>query len=46
MFDFALHMPADAMWFATLAGVMFHEGVEERWAPADQSHQPEPVIAP
>jgi hypothetical protein len=29
MFDFALHMPANAMWFATLAGVMFHPGVEE-----------------
>ena len=29
MFDFAIHMPANAMWFATLAGVMFHAGVEE-----------------
>ena len=27
VFDFALHMPANAMWFAALAGVMFHEGV-------------------
>ncbi len=31
LFDFALHMPANAMWFATLAGVMFHKGV----APVD-----------
>lgn len=29
MFDFALHMPSIAMWAATLAGVMFHRGVEE-----------------
>jgi hypothetical protein len=28
MFDFALHMPANAMWFATLAGVFFHKGVD------------------
>ena len=27
LFDFALHMPANAMWFATLAGVMLHPGV-------------------
>jgi len=26
-FDFGLHMPANAMWFATLAGVMLHAGV-------------------
>lgn len=37
MFDFALHMPANAMWFAALAGVMFHQGVEE--AP-DRSSMP------
>ncbi len=24
VFDFALHMPSNAMWFATLAGVLFH----------------------
>ena len=29
LFDFGLHMPANAMWFATLAGVMFHRGVED-----------------
>ena len=29
LFDFALHMPANAMWFATLAGVMLHPGVED-----------------
>jgi len=29
MFDFAIHMPANAMWFATLAGVLFHVGVED-----------------
>jgi len=28
MFDFALHMPANAMWFAALAGVMLHPGVD------------------
>jgi hypothetical protein len=28
LFDFALHMPANAMWYATLAGVMFHRGME------------------
>ena len=30
MFDFSLHMPANAMWFATLAGVMLHPGVSDR----------------
>lgn len=29
MFDFAIHMPANAMWFAALAGVMFHAGVAD-----------------
>ena len=29
MFDFSIHMPANAMWFAALAGVMFHPGVED-----------------
>jgi len=28
VFDFALHMPANAMWFAVLAGVMLHPGAE------------------
>jgi hypothetical protein len=28
LFDFGLHMPALAMWFATLAGVLFHRGAE------------------
>ena len=28
VFDFALHMPVNAMWFAALAGVMLHPGVE------------------
>lgn len=28
VFDFSLHMPANALWFATLAGVMLHRGVE------------------
>ena len=27
LFDFSLHMPANAMWFAALAGVMLHPGV-------------------
>ncbi|MFO1316216.1 MAG: O-antigen ligase family protein [Burkholderiales bacterium] len=26
-FDFSLHMPANAMWFAALAGIMLHPGV-------------------
>jgi O-antigen ligase len=26
IFDFSLHMPANAMWFAALAGVMLHPG--------------------
>jgi O-antigen ligase len=30
LFDFALHMPANAMWFATLAGVMFHRMVSPK----------------
>ena len=30
VFDFALHMPSNAMWFAALAGVMFHESVGPR----------------
>jgi O-antigen ligase len=29
MFDFAIHMPSNAMWFAALAGIMFHPVVEE-----------------
>jgi hypothetical protein len=39
MFDFALHMPSNAMWFATLAGVMFHEGVEEVRVTADAAQR-------
>src|SRR5262249_4185817 len=40
-FDFALQMPANAMWFATLAGVMFHRGMElESLVPdATRSHR-------
>ena len=30
LFDFALHMPANAMWYATLCGIVFHQGVQER----------------
>ena len=29
IFDFSIHMPANAIWFAALAGMMFHAGVEE-----------------
>jgi hypothetical protein len=29
MFDFALHMPANAMWFAALGGVMFNNGAPD-----------------
>ena len=28
-FEFGLHMPPIAMWFATLAGVMFHRGISD-----------------
>ena len=28
LFDFGLHIPAVAMWFGTLAGVLFHRGAE------------------
>jgi hypothetical protein len=38
MFDFALHMPANAMWFAALAGVMLHPGVDAVPA-ADVRHE-------
>lgn len=38
LFDFALHMPANALWFATLAGVMFHPGVAGR-EPAPEGHR-------
>jgi O-antigen ligase len=50
MFDFAIHMPANAMWFATLAGVMFHAGVEEVHVPKldipprREPEQPGPVL--
>ena len=27
-FDFSMHMPAIAIWFATLAGVLFHPGID------------------
>ena len=30
VFDFALHMPANAMWFATRAGVLFHKSIGPR----------------
>jgi O-antigen ligase len=45
MFDFALHMPANAMWFATLAGVMLHPGVEGKPAegiPDEERTRPQP----
>jgi O-antigen ligase len=29
-FDFGLHMPGNAVWFATLAGVLLHPGVRDR----------------
>ena len=29
-FEFSLHMPANAMWYATLAGVMLHPGAESK----------------
>jgi O-antigen ligase len=43
LFDFALHMPANAMWCAALAGVMFHagDGARERVARGGDSTRPE-----
>jgi O-antigen ligase len=40
MFDFAIRMPANAMWFAALAGVMFHVGVEDVPVQAGHARQP------
>jgi O-antigen ligase len=37
LFDFALHIPAIAMWLATLAGVMFHSGTERLAVAADRA---------
>jgi len=45
VFDFALHMPANAMWFATLAGVMLHPGVggdADHGIRHDERSQPQP----
>ena len=44
MFDFALHMPANAMWYATLAGIMFHRGVKD--GSTDAGRAPEPARTP
>jgi hypothetical protein len=38
MFDFSIHMPANAMWFAALAGVTFHPGVEDLPVQRGRSH--------
>ena len=39
LFEFPLHMPANGMWFATLAGVMFHAGVAARVPDPDSDEQ-------
>ena len=39
LFDFSLHMPANAMWFAALAGVMLHPGVPYRAHAVAPDHQ-------
>jgi hypothetical protein len=44
MFDFAIHIPANAMWFATLAGAMFHVGVAE--VPVQTLRSSEPAQQP
>ncbi len=36
LFDFSLHMPANAMWYATLAGVMLHPGIDRKPAERPQ----------
>jgi O-antigen ligase len=46
MFDFAIHMPANAMWFAALAGVMFHPGVEDVPVQKGRAHAAAPQPAP
>ncbi len=40
LFDFAMHMPADAMWFAALAGVMLHGGAGARGHRGTNAHAP------
>ena len=32
LFDFPLHIPANAIWYATLAGVLFHRSSDPREA--------------
>ena len=43
--DFGLHMPALAMWFATLAGVLFHPGAEPERSPAPRPRFAVPASA-
>lgn len=47
-FDFALHIPANAMWWATLAGVLLHPGMpaEAAAAPAAPAVLPVDTSAP
>ena len=46
MFDFALHMPGNAMWFASLAGMMFHPGSDERSQAGGQARYREALLEP
>ena len=46
MFDFALHMPGNAMWFASLAGVLFHQGADERSPPSGRTRFREALREP
>jgi len=46
MFDFALHMPGNAMWFASLAGMMFHPGADERSQAGGQARYREALLEP
>jgi hypothetical protein len=39
LFDFSLHMPANSLWFATLAGVVFHRGATMRERTHDESRR-------
>jgi hypothetical protein len=44
LFDFAMHMPAIAIWVAALAGVMFHPGGASAEASGHRSRAAESAI--
>jgi O-antigen ligase len=46
VFDFPLHIPANALWFATLAGVLFHRGVDPRQHAEPEVRKPARIEMP